>query len=82
MLQSKHQFGDVEPRSLLTEASFLLKMPKEFPATLKIRYKIEVRIGLEAELKPDQEWRVQRTLQNFPFADSVCDLLLSNDLLL
>jgi hypothetical protein len=53
VFQSQHQFGDIEPCSFLAEAGFLLKVPKQFSPTLEIRYEVKVRIGLEAELKPD-----------------------------
>jgi hypothetical protein len=58
VLQSQHQFSDIEPRSLLTETSFFLEMPEQFPTTFEIRYEVEVCIGLEAKLETNEEWRV------------------------
>lgn len=56
-------------------------MPEEFSAAFKVRYQIQICIGLEAEFEADEEWRVEALLQYLAFADCVRDFLLCDDLL-
>ena len=56
-------------------------MPEQFSTALKIGNKIQIRISLETEFQSHQERAVKTLLENLPLADSMRNLLLSNNLL-
>lgn len=80
MLQCQHQLGDVEPSPLLREPCLLLQMPKELSSTLEVSDEIQVRVCLEGKLQADEEWTVQRPLENLTLSDGVGYFLLCDDL--
>ena len=56
-------------------------MPKKLSAALEIRYEIQVRICLEAELESDEERGIQRALEDLAFPNGVGDFLFCYNLL-
>lgn len=57
VLQSKKQFGGVESRALLVKLLFPLKVMEELASVNVREDKVELRFGLEAPLKGDNERR-------------------------
>lgn len=82
MLQSERELSNVEPRPILAEPSFLLQMPEQLASTLVVGDEIQLLLRLERKLEADEEWAFKTALQDFALADSVCDLLLGDNLLL
>ena len=81
MLQGQYELGDVELCSFLGKTSFSLQMPKKLPSALEIRYEVQIRICLEAELEPDEERGIQRALEDLAFTNGVGNFLFCYDFL-
>lgn len=81
VFQRENQFGDVEPRPILAEPSLLLEMPKEFSPALVVGNKVQLLFRLEREFEAHEEWALERSLEDLPLADSMCDLFLRHNLL-
>jgi hypothetical protein len=82
MFQRENQFGDVEPRPILAESSFLLEVPEKLSPALVVGNKVQLLFRLERKLEADEEGALQRSLEDLPLADSMRDLFLRHNLLL
>lgn len=82
MLQRQDELRNIETGPVFSEAGLPLKMPEQLSTALEVGHKVQVPFRLETEFESDEEWTIERSLQDLPFADGVSNLFPCDDFFL